>query len=128
MQCCLAPVNVCAQSDTNFRRAARRVALTPTALGQRIRGLEDQFGVALFYRTTRRVTLTEAGPVVRLSGARLEMTGTDSVTVKTRCFDVQASETARVHADGHLTLTSGLDTRMVAEGEVHVLGTMIWLN
>jgi len=74
------------------------------------------------------ITLTEAGPVVRLSGARLEMTGTDSVTVKTRCFDVQASETARVHADGHLTLTSGLDTRMVAEGEVHVLGTMIWLN
>lgn len=74
------------------------------------------------------IAITEAGPVVRLSGAHLELNGTDSVTVKTRCFDVQASETARVHADGHLTLTSGLDTRMVAEGEVHVLGTMIWLN
>ena len=45
-----------------------------------------------------------------------------------RHFDVQAEETARIHADGYLTFTSGLDTRMVADGEVHMLGTMIWLN
>jgi DNA-binding transcriptional LysR family regulator len=45
----------------NFRAAARAVFLTPAALGQRIRQLEDQAGVKLFARTTRRVALTEAG-------------------------------------------------------------------
>ena len=45
----------------NFRAAARAVALTPAALGQRIQKLEDELGVALFRRTTRSVALTEAG-------------------------------------------------------------------
>jgi DNA-binding transcriptional LysR family regulator len=45
----------------NFRAAARSVALTPSALGQRIRQLEDQLGHKLFVRSTRRVRLTRAG-------------------------------------------------------------------
>ncbi|MCA9670002.1 MAG: LysR family transcriptional regulator [Myxococcales bacterium] len=45
----------------NFRAAARAVGLTPAALGQRIRQLEDQIGERLFHRTTRSVVLTEAG-------------------------------------------------------------------
>jgi len=45
----------------NFRASARAVALTPAALGQRIQQLESQLGRPLFHRTTRRVTLTEAG-------------------------------------------------------------------
>ena len=45
----------------NFRAASRAVGLTPAAFGQRIKGLEEQLGVDLFVRTTRRVELTEAG-------------------------------------------------------------------
>lgn len=52
---------VAAAELLHFRRAAHRVALTPTALGQRIKALEDLLGVPLFHRTTRRVALTEAG-------------------------------------------------------------------
>ena len=74
------------------------------------------------------ISIEADGPVVKLSGARLELEATDTVAIKTRHFDVQASETARLHADGHLTFTSGLDTRVVADGEVHMLGSMIWLN
>jgi LysR family glycine cleavage system transcriptional activator len=44
-----------------FRAAARTVALTPAAFGQRIKQLEDELGVRLFERTTRRVRLTGAG-------------------------------------------------------------------
>src|SRR5437773_2384277 len=45
----------------SFRAAARTVALTPAAFGQRIRQLEDQLGVALFRRTTRSVALPDPG-------------------------------------------------------------------
>lgn len=45
----------------NFRAAARAVGLTPAALGQRIRKLEDHLEVQLFDRNTRRVVLTQAG-------------------------------------------------------------------
>ncbi len=44
-----------------FAKAAKSVALTPAAFGQRIKQLEDQLGVPLFARTTRTVRLTEAG-------------------------------------------------------------------
>ncbi len=45
----------------NFRAAARTVSLTPAALSQRIRQLEQQLGSPLFQRTTRSVQLTTAG-------------------------------------------------------------------
>ena len=45
----------------NFRAAARVVGLTPAALGQRIRQLEEALDAKLFHRTTRSVTLTERG-------------------------------------------------------------------
>jgi LysR family transcriptional regulator, glycine cleavage system transcriptional activator len=45
----------------NFRKAARTVAVTPAAFGQRIRHLEEDLGVTLFKRTTRSVLLTDAG-------------------------------------------------------------------
>jgi DNA-binding transcriptional LysR family regulator len=45
----------------NFRAAARAVALTPAAFGQRIKQLEEMLGVELFRRTTRSVQLTQAG-------------------------------------------------------------------
>ncbi len=56
LRCFLAAARV-----LNFRMAARAVALTPTAFGQRIRQLEEQLETPLFVRTTRSVSLTEAG-------------------------------------------------------------------
>lgn len=52
---------VAAAGALNFRAAARQVALTPAALGQRIRAMEAQLGARLFDRTTRSVALTRAG-------------------------------------------------------------------
>jgi len=45
----------------NFRAASRVVGLSPAALGQRIRRLEEDLGAALFDRDTQKVRLTEAG-------------------------------------------------------------------
>ncbi len=45
----------------HFRSAAKSVALTPTAFGQRIKQLEQELETPLFQRTTRSVQLTPAG-------------------------------------------------------------------
>ena len=45
----------------SFRGAAERTGLSQPAVTQRIQRLEQQVGVALFSRSTRRVQLTEAG-------------------------------------------------------------------
>ncbi|MEM6481267.1 MAG: LysR family transcriptional regulator [Pseudomonadota bacterium] len=45
----------------SFKDAALELAVTPGAVSQQIRSLEDELGVALFARATRSVSLTEAG-------------------------------------------------------------------
>ncbi|MDQ2151231.1 LysR substrate-binding domain-containing protein [Alcaligenaceae bacterium C4P045] len=45
----------------SFRRAAAECLRTPSAVSMQIKTLEDQIGVALFMRTTRRVELTLEG-------------------------------------------------------------------
>lgn len=45
----------------SFRGAAERLGVTHSAVSQAIRRMEDSMGVALFQRTTRSVSLTEAG-------------------------------------------------------------------
>ncbi|MCW2270370.1 HTH-type transcriptional regulator DmlR [compost metagenome] len=45
----------------SFAEAARRLSLTPAAVGKNVARLEANLGVRLFQRSTRRLTLTEAG-------------------------------------------------------------------
>jgi DNA-binding transcriptional LysR family regulator len=45
----------------SFSRAADELGISPSALSQTVRGLEQQLGVRLLHRTTRRVGLTEHG-------------------------------------------------------------------
>jgi len=65
-----------AATTLRFRAAAARVHLSPTAFSDRIRRLEEGLGVTLLRRTTRAVTLTEAGqrllPIAREALAQME--------------------------------------------------------
>lgn len=45
----------------SFAEAARRLSLTPAAVGKNVAGLEARLGVRLFQRSTRSLALTEAG-------------------------------------------------------------------
>lgn len=48
----------------NFTRAAEELGLTPAAVSFQIKEIEDQLGVTLFTRTSRRIQLTSAGTVL----------------------------------------------------------------
>jgi DNA-binding transcriptional LysR family regulator len=47
--------------ERSFRAAAERLGVTRSAVSQTIRRLEERMGIALVQRTTRSVSLTEAG-------------------------------------------------------------------
>lgn len=48
----------------NFTRAADELGLTPAAVSYQIKEMEDQLGITLFARTSRRIQLTSAGDVL----------------------------------------------------------------
>ena len=50
-----------AAAHLSFRRAARDLSLSPSAISHQIRGLEQQFGAKLFVRGARSVRLTADG-------------------------------------------------------------------
>ena len=70
----------------NFTAAAERLGVTRSAVSQSIRRLEDERGVALVHRTTRSVSLTEAGAAFHAAtappfaeiGAALDHLATDT--------------------------------------------------
>lgn len=45
----------------SMRAAAQALGMTPSAVSQQIRALEDALGVSLLHRSTRKLALTEAG-------------------------------------------------------------------
>jgi DNA-binding transcriptional LysR family regulator len=59
--------------ERSFTRAAAQLGVSPSALSQTMRGLEERLGVRLLTRTTRSVAPTEAGERLAASvGPRLE--------------------------------------------------------
>lgn len=52
---------VAVASQRSFRRAAVELGMSPSALSHAIAALEKRLGVRLFHRTTRSVSLSEAG-------------------------------------------------------------------
>jgi DNA-binding transcriptional LysR family regulator len=81
-----------------FSAAARELGVSPSALSQQIRGLEEAVGVPLFVRTTRSVALTEAG-------RRLHARVGPALRESLEALEEAASDASEVH--GTLRLTVG---------------------
>jgi len=62
-------------AESNFARAAVHLGLVPSTISQTIRALEERLGVRLLNRTTRSVSLTDAGEklLARIRPAIMEL-------------------------------------------------------
>lgn len=58
-----------AARHVGFTRAADELGVTPAAVSAQIRGLEEQLGVRLFWRTSREMQLTAAGETLHAAVA-----------------------------------------------------------
>lgn len=81
----------------SFTRAAEGLGVTPSALSQVVRAFEDSLGVRLLNRTTRSVSLTEAGETLlrRVAPAVTEL---GQAVGQARLYQARPSGTVRVHA------------------------------
>jgi LysR family transcriptional regulator, transcription activator of glutamate synthase operon len=88
--------------ERSFTRAAAREHIAQPALSQQIRRLEDEVGLALVERTTRRVSLTDAGALLVARARRV-------------LVEVEA-------AQAELQALTGVHTGVVRIGAMHTMG------
>ncbi len=88
--------------EGSFTRAAASVHIAQPAVSQQIRKLEDEVGMALVERTTRRVTLTDAGELLVVRARRI-------------LAELEAAQT-------ELQALSGMYAGHVTIGAMHTMG------
>jgi DNA-binding transcriptional LysR family regulator len=88
--------------ERNFTRAAASEHIAQPALSQQIRRLEAELGLALVERTTRRVSLTDAGELLMVRARRI-------------LAELEAAET-------ELQALRGMYTGHVTIGAMHTMG------
>lgn len=79
---------------SSFTQAAAELSLTPGAISQQVRELEDRLGVALFRRLPRQLVLTEEGGQLR-----------EVVTIALDQLELALSRLHGRHADGPVVLS-----------------------
>lgn len=98
--------------ELNFTRAAASEHIAQPALSQQIRRLEEEVGVGLVERTTRKVALTEAGQLLVVRARRIlaELEAARSELQAVRGVDVGHVTIGAIHTMGPVDLSLALAT------------------
>lgn len=102
-------VAVC--SAGSFTQAAEHLAITKSAVSQHVATLEGELGVQLLHRSTRRLTLTDAGATL-LEDARALLDQTQRLAERTRRQAAQLMGVLRLTSAHE---TAGLVAPLIAE-------------
>jgi hypothetical protein len=74
------------------------------------------------------VRMTDAGPVVTVRGAHLELKSTETITLEAKKITIHAKEEAVVESEGNLEIDSAKKMDIHSDDEIRVDGKMIHLN
>lgn len=80
----------------SFRGAAKRLAISPSVVSHHVSQLESQLDLPLFYRSTRKLSLTDAGSELLRSTRRMTQAADEGIA---------AMRTRKEQAVGHIRLT-----------------------
>ena len=96
--------------ELNFTRAAANEHIAQPALSQQIRRLEDELGLALVERTTRHVSLTEAGGLLVVRARRIlaELEAAQAELEAVRGIDIGHVTIGAMHTMGPVDLSLAL--------------------
>jgi hypothetical protein len=73
------------------------------------------------------ITLTEAGPVVRLRAAQIALESSETISLQCRRFEVATSEAIRLRSADEVEI-GAREMRVRTEADIHLDGAMIRLN
>ncbi|WP_406695660.1 hypothetical protein V5E97_32110 [Singulisphaera sp. Ch08] len=73
------------------------------------------------------ISLTEAGPMVRIRAARIALESPETISLQCRRFEVDATEAVQLQSGGEVRI-GAREMRVRTEADVHLDGAMIRLN
>lgn len=68
----------------SFRKAARKLNLSPSVISHHVSQLESQLGLPLLYRSTRRMSLTDAGADLLVASQKMTAAAQDGLAAMNR--------------------------------------------
>ena len=75
-----------------------------------------------------RVVITPEGPVLQLTGARIELKATETISMECEKLELNASKEASLKSEGGLDITSNEEMRIKSDEDIRVNGRIIHLN
>jgi hypothetical protein len=75
-----------------------------------------------------RVKLGEEGPVLVLEGVKLEVNAAESLDIKVRDFNIEATGSTTITSKGELKIRSDGELDIDSPEDIRIRGKMIWLN
>ena len=111
--------------ERHFGRAAKRLHMAQPPLSQQIRQLEDQLGVQLLNRTTRRVDLTAAGQLLLDRGRQIV---NDVETLKADVYQVGKGATGVLRVGFSGSATYGVMPQIARLAKEVLPGVSLALN
>jgi len=73
------------------------------------------------------ISLTEAGPMVRIRAARIALESPETISLQCRRFEVETTEAVQLRSDGAVQV-GAREMRVRTEDDIHLDGAMIRLN
>ena len=75
-----------------------------------------------------KVRLTDAGPVISVKGAHLELKSAETLTLESKKIKIKAEEGVGIESRGGLAIDSSKEIGIRSDDEIRVVGKMIHLN